>query len=69
MLPAFRVASLSILALFAAAQFSFAQFNDGGRQVAKGLPTSRTSDGHIARSIARDLKPVGSEVGCNPVVT
>ena len=47
MLPAFRVAALSILALFAAAPFSLAQFNDGGRQVAKGLPAPRTSDGHI----------------------
>ena len=48
MLGAFRASvALSILAFSAFAQLGLAQFNDGGTQVAKGLPAPRTSDGHI----------------------
>ena len=47
MLRAFRAAALSVLVFLTFAQFGFAQFNDGGRQVAKGLPAPRTADGHI----------------------
>ena len=43
-----RAAALLVTFLFAAsAQFASAQFNDRGRQVAKGLPSPRTADGHI----------------------
>lgn len=40
-------ALLLTFAFIASSQFALAQFNDSGRQVAKGLPAPRTANGHV----------------------